>query len=352
MLGQRLERIDLACFKGEPIELVDCTFRRWPTSELRRVARLVKDREIDLIHTHMSSAHFFGALLRIGFGIPRVATAHCSRFQPHWLFNDFVIAVSQETYRFQHRYNLVPRSKLAVVYSAIDTKRFDRADEQLISRIRAGWRLQQEEFAIGIVGDIIARKDQLSLVRAMPDILKRHPAAKLIMVGACENRNGLKVDEAYIRRVKHAADALRVTDNIVWHGYSRDIPAIMRAMDVCAVPSLSETFGLVAAEAMAAHTPVVASNVGGLVEIVASEENGLLAPPKRPKLLAKQILRLLDDAALRRAFGERGRQSVETRFSVDQQLASVQAVYESVLLKRRRRVSKTSSADANSNRAA
>jgi len=334
MLGQRLEQIDLARFEGEPVELVNCSFRRWPSDELRRMARLIKDREIDLIHTHMSSAHFFGVVLRWAFGVPCVATAHCSRFQPHWRWNDFVIAVSQATYRFQRRYNLVPRRKLAVVYSAIDTKRFDKADNHSISTVRTNWDLRTNDLAIGVVGDIIARKGQLPLVRALPEILKKYPAAKLIIVGANESRKGLNVDESYIRQVRGEAESLGVAGNIYWHGYTRDIATVMRAIDVCVVPSLTEPFGLVAAEAMAARTPVLASKVGGLVDIITQEENGLLVPPNQPQLLAAQILRLLDDAALRHKLGECGRKSVETRFSVPQQLKEVQAIYDSVLLKR------------------
>lgn len=333
-LGHRLEKIDLARFEGEPIELVDCSFRRWPLIELRRMARFIKDRQIDLIHTHMSSAHFFGVLLRRLFGIPCVATAHCSLFQPHWRWNDFVIAVSQATYRYHRQFNLVPRSKMAVVYSAINTNRFDQADNHSISTVRTSWDLQTNDLAIGVVGDIVARKGQLPLVRALPAILKKYPSAKLIIVGANESVKGLNVDDAYIRQVRDEAESLGVAGNINWHGYTRDIATVMRAFDVCVVPSLTEPFGLVAAEAMAARTPVLASKVGGLVDIVTSEENGLLVPPNQPQLLAAQIMRLLDDAALRHTLGERGRESVETRFSVPQQLKEVQAIYDSVLRKR------------------
>jgi glycosyltransferase involved in cell wall biosynthesis len=337
LLGHRLNEVNTKRFEGEPIELVDCSFRRWPTQELRRIAKLVQEREIDLIHTHMSSAHLFGVLLRWGFGIPCIATAHCSLFQPHWCWNDYVIAVSQSTARFHRRCNLVPRSKLAVVYSAIETNRFDQVDEQAIAALRADWSLPADALTIGIVGDVVPRKGQLSLVRALPEILKKHPGAKLIVVGACENRDGFNVDDSYIAQVKETATSLGVTEHLIWQGYTRNIAPIMRAIDVCVVPSLNEPFGLVAAEAMAAGTPVVASKVGGLVDIVTSEENGLLVQPNRPDLLAAQILRLFDDAAFRKRLGDQGKKSIKSRFSTEQQLNQVQSIYESVLSRRSNR---------------
>ena len=77
------------------VEVIESSLRRWPPDELRRIAQLARDRRIQVVHTHMSSASFFGVLLRRLYGVPAcVATAHNRYIQLHWLFNDRVIAVS------------------------------------------------------------------------------------------------------------------------------------------------------------------------------------------------------------------------------------------------------------------
>src|SRR6266851_2975574 len=83
---------------------------RWPPEELRRIATVVSDCAADLVHTHMSRAHFFGVLLKTMVETPIVATAHSRRIQVHWRFNDRTIAVSDAVRRFHCRWNFVPRN--------------------------------------------------------------------------------------------------------------------------------------------------------------------------------------------------------------------------------------------------
>ena len=75
--------------------------------EVQRIASWIRDQRIDVIHTHMSRAHVFGVLLRMFSRVPVVATAHSCNFQPHWWFNDYVIANSRSTLRYHRLVNLV-----------------------------------------------------------------------------------------------------------------------------------------------------------------------------------------------------------------------------------------------------
>jgi alpha-maltose-1-phosphate synthase len=92
-------------------------------------------------------------------------------------------------------------------------------------------------------------------------------------------------------------------------------------------PSVYEPFGIINLEAMACRTPVVASAVGGIIEVVEDGRTGLLVPPARPDDLAAAIRRVLDDRDLARAFGEAGRRRVEERFSWASIAERTQAVY-------------------------
>ena len=87
--------------------MIRSDLHRWPFDELRRISRFVRQEKIDVIHTHTSRSNFFGILVRWLTGVPSVATAHSCHIQLHWMFNDWVIAVSESTRRYQRRYNLV-----------------------------------------------------------------------------------------------------------------------------------------------------------------------------------------------------------------------------------------------------
>ena len=128
-LARRGNTVTLVCLPGawigeqaagEGIEVVHSDLHRWPMDELRRIGRVVRQRKIDVIHTHISRANFFGILLRWFGGVPSVATAHSRHIQLHWMFNDRVIAVSEATRRYQRWHNFVRAGRIETIYNFID----------------------------------------------------------------------------------------------------------------------------------------------------------------------------------------------------------------------------------------
>ena len=115
-----------------------------------------------------------------------------------------------------------------------------------------------------------------------------------------------------------------------------NIQDFLVASDMCVVPSVREPLGLVAVEAMAAGTPVVASRVGGLPEIVVDEQNGLLVPPRDPKSLAAAVIRMARDRSLRERLSEQGKQFVYSRFDPDVLTTDIESAYHSLVNWRRR----------------
>ncbi|MCA9218640.1 MAG: glycosyltransferase, partial [Planctomycetales bacterium] len=96
-------------FPGGEVQVIHSDLSRWPLTELKRVAAIAREKKIDVVHTHMSRAHFFGVLLRHLFKIPCVATANNRYLQLHWMFNDRVIAASRANKKYHSRVNLVPK---------------------------------------------------------------------------------------------------------------------------------------------------------------------------------------------------------------------------------------------------
>lgn len=303
---------------------VESELQRTPR-ELRRVAGLIQQNGIDLVHTHMSRAHFFGVLLRPLVKRPVVATAHSCRFQLHWPFNDFVIANSGSTLEYQRRFNLVKSARSRTVYCFTDLQRFHQTTTEPASDVRRQLGLTDGNLLLGVVGQVGRRKGQKILFECLPDLFARFPGMHLAVVGEFER------DWPYVRRLRAWQRRNRLFRRIHWLGRRRNVEDYMSAMDICAIPSLREPLGLVALEALASGTPVVASNVGGLPEIVTHEQTGLLVPPNQPLLLLDAISELAANAPRRTEMGQRGRELVCRRFQPEQLTAQVIGVYQQLL---------------------
>ncbi|HEX8085976.1 MAG TPA: glycosyltransferase family 4 protein [Solirubrobacteraceae bacterium] len=154
---------------------------------------------------------------------------------------------------------------------------------------------------IGFVGRLEPRKAPLDLVRAAPHIRRARPDARIVMVGA----------EPF--EARGYAEAVRQARGIEHFGWVDDAAGLMRHLDVLVVPSREEPLGAVAAEALAAGTPVVATRVGGLPEVVEDGVTGALVAPNRPRELAEATLRVLER---RHELGAEGRRRAR-RYSAD-----------------------------------
>lgn len=311
------------------IQFVPSELSRSP-AEIGRVARWVKANQIDVVHTHMSRGHAFGVFLRWMTGVPVVATAHNQSFQLHWRMNDYVIANSKATYDYQRRVNRVANRQMETVHCFTDLDRFKQIAPLDVTIVRRQMRLKGDEFLVGVVGEVVARKGHLYLFEALSRIVKEVPNLKLVLLGRF-NRN-----EAYVKKLR----AIQLRDNIFchvkWLGLRWNIQDFMAAFDLTVVPSVEEPLGLVALESMAAGTPVVASDTGGLPEIVRSGENGLLVPPKNPQALAEAIIKMATSSeAERQRLGENGRRMVQEEFDPQLLTRQVESVFHRVVAARR-----------------
>lgn len=335
-LARRGHRVILVCRPGawignqaldNSIEVVKSDLHRFPPDELRRMAGLARRRGVDVLHTHLSRGHFFGVLLRWFSGIPCVATAQSRHFQLHWSFNDLVIAVSEATGRFHRRWNCVPPDRIEVIANFVDPACLAPAPDHLRQEVRAELGLDGSWPVIGAIGNLCARKGQLHLVRALPEILASVPDARLLLVGS-------EGDRAYVARVKAAAAECGVASRVVWAGYRSDVHRVLAALDLSVLASLEESLPLVILEAMAARLPVVATTVGGVAECIRDSETGLLVPSADHHALARAITWLLADPARLRAFGDAGRQWALTHFSPERQVVRIEAALARVASRR------------------
>jgi glycosyltransferase involved in cell wall biosynthesis len=306
---------------AENVRVLSSPMTRFPLTELHRINNLVRDDQIDLMHTHMTRAHSFGVLLRMLTGVPVVATAHSRHFEVHWRFNDFVIANSQSTFDYHHRVNRLSKHRMQTVHCFSDLKKFEGVSARRASAVRQQLELSDNDLLAGVIGQVTKRKGHLHLFRALPEIVRQIPNFKLAVVGEFTSQ------DPYARRLQRLLEQEQLTDCVLWLGGRENIADYMTACDLTIVPSIEEPLGLVAMESLAAGTPVVASRTGGLTEIVEHGETGLLVPPGKDTALAEAIIKLAGSEQLRERLGAAGQQMARARFAPEPLLDQVEAIY-------------------------
>jgi glycosyltransferase involved in cell wall biosynthesis len=323
-LARRGHEVTLLCPAGawiaeqlaaDPVPVMFSDLRRFPPGELRRVAAEIHRRRIEVVHTHMSRASFFGVLLRWFAGVPSIATAHARHLQPHWMFNDLVIAVSDATRRYHRRVNLVPSDRIITVRNFVADNPARQPANGVRRQIRAALGVPDETLLLGIVGSLFPPKGHLYLIRALPAVIAAVGDVRLAVVGS-------ETPRKHVETLREEAQRLGVAEHILWTGRRDDVPQFMSALDVCVVASLKETLSQVALEAMAAGVAVVGTTVGGIPECVVPGETGLLVPPRDSGALARALIEVLSDSARRRALGAAGRRRVGEHFSAEKYLSS------------------------------
>lgn len=217
---------------------------------------------------------------------------------------------------------LAGRRPIKVIHNAVEVAKF-QPDPAGRRAVRDELRLEGAEPVIGMVGYLAPCKGQLGLITAFAEVAARMPRAVLLIVGApLFNR-----DHDYLLRLIQAANALGITERVRFLGPRSDVAAIMQALDLLVVNSRAEGFGLVVVEGMASGTPVLATAVGGIPEIIKHGENGWLIPPQDEQTLAAAIVALSRQAQLRAEIAERGRQQALARFSAERYWQELESFY-------------------------
>ncbi len=202
----------------------------------------------------------------------------------------------------------IDANRVTVVERGRDPVRLGEPSPERRARVRAALGVSHDARVIVTVGRQEFPKAQMDLVNAFDLLARSRPDALLLLVGRLGGQS---------RALRASIDRSAHRDRIRTLGYRDDVPDLLAASDVFALPSLYEGFGAAVIEAMALALPVIASRIPALNEIVEDERSGLLVPPRNPERLAKAIGRVLDDPADNRRLGERGRELFLERFTAE-----------------------------------
>ena len=201
-------------------------------------------------------------------------------------------------------------------------------------------RLKDGGYRIALIGRISPWKGQHIFIRAAAMVRERFPKAQFFIVGA-----SLFGEEDYEREVRELAKSYGVPDLIIFTGFRKDVLSVIADMDVIVHAStIGEPFGQVIIEGMAAGKPVIATDGGGVPEIVENGSTGILVPMGNAAAMAEGIARVLADPELAAEMGRRGRERVQNCFTIEHTARKIEAVYALLESSRRRQTQRATRA--------
>ena len=294
--------------------------------EASRIAGHLQRIGADIVHSNALKTHLVGGFAARRAGVPlmwhlrdilspggarRLLTWAARRLSPQ------IICISEAV-----RASLGDEGLRAqVIYNGVALERFRPGPPPEALTQELG--IKPTDRVIAIVSRLTPWKGHRTLLDALPRVVSVHADLRLLVVGDTTFWNAEYADE-----LKALADDLGVADNVRFLGRRDDVPELLAASELLALPSEDEPFGRVIIEAMAMALPVVATATGGVPEIVVEKQTGLLVPPRDPEALADALLAAMADPEAAAEMGRAGRERVCELFDARATAERVQELYE------------------------
>ncbi len=300
---------------------------RFDMLKFRKLARLLRQEQIDLLHTHLFHADLVGRPAAYLADVPHIVhTIHVAeaRFRP-WQFAyarimantcDRLVCVSESVREFHSRKTGLPLWRYGVIPNGIEAAAFAH-DAAARKKLRQEWGLADDQPCAAFVGRLDYQKGVDTLIAAASHLAARGAPINLVIAGDGPQR---KIVSNFVKHGEGGKQCRML-------GFVGDVRSLLSAVDLFVMPSRWEGFGLAAAEAMAAELPVIATRVAGLREVVVHGETGLLVEPDNGAVLADAIENLLADEPLRKKFGRAGKARVVQQYDIAANIAAHEKLY-------------------------
>ncbi|RPI74744.1 MAG: glycosyltransferase family 1 protein [Desulfobacteraceae bacterium] len=312
-----------------PFEILRQKFRFDP-SVVQQAYKIIKKNGIHIIQTHGYKAAVIGFVIKMITGMPWVAFMHGETqedmkvriFQEIGFqlvrFADRIVTVSKA---MRHRYiqRGVNPEKLVVLHNALDQSLFCESSER--SQLSKQFKIRENDLVIGVIGRLSAEKGQRYFLEAFKRLRNLNQRLKALIVGEGPN-------EEILKKYCGSND---LEKSVIFTGYQENISNIYHLVDLIVLPSLSEGLPNVAMEALFHQKPVVATNVGGIPEVIMDGYNGILVPPKNIDRMVNAIETILADEKMRITFAINGKKMIGEKFSPEIRVKKITGIYDSVL---------------------
>ena len=297
----------------------------------------LKQNKFDVVQTSLPTPNLYGRVAALFTRVPYIIAEEHSYYERYNRYLGYLFRmINKVLVRHTHRIiscsdavkqrvakeEKVSEDHFLTIHNAIDTKKFVANCSKKESRIKLG--LNPDMPVIGFIASLAPRKGHIYLFQAMRLTLYSYPELKLLIVGEGPLRRKLEV---FVQQS-------HLGNSVEFMGSRRDIPQLLKAMDIFVSPAIKEAFGINLIEAMYSEVPCIATNVGGIPEVVRDGVTGILVPQADPQALARAIKELLDKPELAKKYGEAGRRRVLENFTADKYIEKLENLYDGLTIDR------------------
>lgn len=304
---------------------------------LCKIYNLIRRERPFVVHTHTAKAGAIGRVAAILAGVPvRIHTFHGHIFEGYFnrfyvsaflfvervlaLFTKYIIVVSEaQKNEIAERYKVAKPNKIRVIPLGLELERFFSI-QMHNGKLRSKMNIREDFAVIGIIGRLVPVKNHrmfLDAVKQFSICSDTKVKAKFLVIGDGEERKQL---EEYAR-------ILGIDGNVIFCGWREDMAEVYSDLDIVVLTSLNEGTPLVLIEALAAGRPVVATNVGGIGDVVEDGVNGYLVPSGDVNNFSHRLADLVGDPQKRHGFGLKGREIVRAKFSKERLIEDMERLY-------------------------
>jgi glycosyltransferase involved in cell wall biosynthesis len=288
---------------------------------LSRLVRLIRRERVDVVHTHLTTASWNGALAARLARVPSVAHVHGLDSKTWFQHADYQVAVARAVKAHLVAQG-VPSPRVRVSFVGLDVEAYQPREREE-ARAELGLEWAPGTPGVGVVASLIERKGHRFLLDALHQLQDEFPDARLLIAGEGPLEGALR----------EQTQRLGLGERVEFLGFRRDVDRVVSACDVVVLPSLKEGLSIAAMEAMALGRPVVATAIAGMPELLQEGETGALVPPGDADALARVLRGWWRDPAKaqRVALGGRDfvRMNFEQRACLDDTLGFLAEVVES-----------------------
>ncbi len=304
---------------------------------LSKLYFLILRGRYDIVHCHTSKGGFIG---RLAAWLAKVRviiySPHGDIFEGYfgkiktrffiWLerfsvrFTDKIITLTKSGIEPYIKAGIGQKSQFDYIYNGVDVERLRKRKVDRIQK-RQEIGVENDCFLVVTAGRLVPVKGHTYLITALAQVITEIPNIRLVFLGDGELRGELLGQ----------AETLGLEKHVLFLGMRSDVPEIISCSDLFVLPSVNEGFGVVLLEAMVMKCPIVATNVGGVPEVVLDGETGILVPLKDPAQLARGIIRLLKDRPLAFQMAECGYQRLKACFDIRETVSKTENLYRELL---------------------
>jgi glycosyltransferase involved in cell wall biosynthesis len=302
---------------------------RFGLLELIRLIRILKKGKFDIVHTHLQNADLWAGLAANFCRIRHVSTFHGEYFKKtlteflkqrlRVILPDKIIAVSQSTARHCIARLGAKADKIVVIYNGVEVDAYDIALGVAAKRKEMG--ISETAVVLGAFGRLEIEKGHRYLIKALSLLKMSYSNIVTLIVGI----------GSLGQELVEMAQGLGLKKEIRFLGERSDIPELLKIVDIVVSPSLSEGLSISCLEAMAAARLVVATEVGGIPELIEDKQSGVLVESGNPLSLAKVISSVIENKVLAQRLGLQARERVKVSFSIDKMIDKTASLYEELV---------------------